>query len=255
MTISPRRWRKPRSSRGITTTRASVRHTRAAARPASFFQVAEQCRSRRSARLRRALRALPLAIRSGGHGISGRSTNDGGICHQPGEASTRSKCWIRRAAACGLGRGARWMDLAAALAPYWLGAQFRRLRPARRRRWRRGAALAFLARRTWPDHRSSARGGNGAGRWLGRARQRPRERRFVLGIARGGRELRHRHGLRVRGRRAVGEVGWAQLVFDASDPAVFSKSGARRSEAAPRGPDQLPDHGAAAPGRQRRWHR
>ncbi len=28
---------------------------------------------------------------------------------------------------------------------------------------------------------------------------------------------------------AVGEVGWAQLVFDASDPAVFSKSGARRS--------------------------
>jgi alkanesulfonate monooxygenase SsuD/methylene tetrahydromethanopterin reductase-like flavin-dependent oxidoreductase (luciferase family) len=60
---------------------------------------------------------LPLAIRSGGHGISGRSTNDGGIVIDLSGLSTievldRSTRRVR------LGPGARWMDVAAALAPY-----------------------------------------------------------------------------------------------------------------------------------------
>ena len=60
---------------------------------------------------------VPLAIRSGGHGISGRSTNDGGIVIDLSglnsievlDASTRR---VR------IGAGARWSDVAAALAPY-----------------------------------------------------------------------------------------------------------------------------------------
>lgn len=59
---------------------------------------------------------LPLGIRSGGHGISGRSTNDGGIVIDLKamndidivDADTRR---VR------VGPGARWQDVAAALAP------------------------------------------------------------------------------------------------------------------------------------------
>jgi len=60
---------------------------------------------------------VALAVRSGGHGISGRSTNDGGIVIDVGalnaieildEASRRIR----------VGPGARWMDVAAALEPY-----------------------------------------------------------------------------------------------------------------------------------------
>ncbi|MDQ3855146.1 MAG: LLM class flavin-dependent oxidoreductase [Chloroflexota bacterium] len=60
---------------------------------------------------------LPLAIRSGGHGISGRSTNDGGIVIDLSKLNTievldRSTRRVR------IGPGVRWMDVAAALAPY-----------------------------------------------------------------------------------------------------------------------------------------
>ena len=62
---------------------------------------------------------LPLSIRSGGHGLSGRSTNDGGIVINLSklnrievlDASTRR---VR------IEPGARWMDVAAALEPYGL---------------------------------------------------------------------------------------------------------------------------------------
>ncbi|MFC0507786.1 LLM class flavin-dependent oxidoreductase [Micromonospora costi] len=65
----------------------------------------------------RAHRHLPLGVRSGGHGISGRSTNDGGLVISLArmneirvldEATRRVR----------IGPGARWMDVAAALAPY-----------------------------------------------------------------------------------------------------------------------------------------
>jgi alkanesulfonate monooxygenase SsuD/methylene tetrahydromethanopterin reductase-like flavin-dependent oxidoreductase (luciferase family)/FAD/FMN-containing dehydrogenase len=60
---------------------------------------------------------VPLAVRSGGHGISGRSTNDGGIVidlsrlnsiEVVDEATRRVR----------IGAGARWSDVAAAIAPY-----------------------------------------------------------------------------------------------------------------------------------------
>ncbi len=60
---------------------------------------------------------VPLGIRSGGHGISGRSTNDGGIVLDLGrlnaiEVLDESSRRVR------VGAGARWMDVAAALAPH-----------------------------------------------------------------------------------------------------------------------------------------
>jgi alkanesulfonate monooxygenase SsuD/methylene tetrahydromethanopterin reductase-like flavin-dependent oxidoreductase (luciferase family) len=60
---------------------------------------------------------VELSIRSGGHGVSGRSTNDGGIILDVGlmndidvldEATRRVR----------IGPGARWMDVALALAPH-----------------------------------------------------------------------------------------------------------------------------------------
>ncbi|QSN53250.1 FAD/FMN-dependent dehydrogenase [Mycobacteroides abscessus subsp. abscessus] len=68
----------------------------------------------------RAHRQLPLGIRSGGHGISGRSTNDGGIVIDLCQLNdiTVIDPETRRVR---IGPGATWRDVAAALAPYGLG--------------------------------------------------------------------------------------------------------------------------------------
>ncbi|MDN4641087.1 LLM class flavin-dependent oxidoreductase [Agreia sp. PsM10] len=63
--------------------------------------------------------SLPLGIRSGGHGISGRSTNDGGIVIDLKnlneiEVIDEENGLVR------IGPGARWMDVAAALQPFGL---------------------------------------------------------------------------------------------------------------------------------------
>ncbi|GAA5173320.1 MULTISPECIES: LLM class flavin-dependent oxidoreductase [Amycolatopsis] len=60
---------------------------------------------------------LPLSIRSAGHGISGRSTNDGGIVLDVSsingiEVVDKATRRVR------IGPGARWMDVAAALEPH-----------------------------------------------------------------------------------------------------------------------------------------
>jgi hypothetical protein len=62
---------------------------------------------------------LPLGIRSGGHGISGRSTNNGGIVIDLKELNAihvvDEKSRLVR-----IGPGARWMDVATTLQPYGL---------------------------------------------------------------------------------------------------------------------------------------
>lgn len=62
-------------------------------------------------------RHIPLGIRSGGHGVSGRSTNDGGLVIDVGalndiEVLDRDRRLVR------IGPGARWRDVATALQPY-----------------------------------------------------------------------------------------------------------------------------------------
>ncbi|GAA3162109.1 hypothetical protein GCM10010466_61370 [Planomonospora alba] len=81
-------------------------------RPSTPEQVAEALAVARA-------QAVPLAVRSGGHGISGRSTNDGGIVIDVGaldgvEVIDRERRLVR------VGAGARWGEVARALAPYGL---------------------------------------------------------------------------------------------------------------------------------------
>jgi FAD/FMN-containing dehydrogenase len=60
---------------------------------------------------------LPLGVRSGGHGISGRSTNDGGIVIDLG-ALNRIEVLDEATRRVRVGPGARWKHVAAALQPY-----------------------------------------------------------------------------------------------------------------------------------------
>jgi alkanesulfonate monooxygenase SsuD/methylene tetrahydromethanopterin reductase-like flavin-dependent oxidoreductase (luciferase family)/FAD/FMN-containing dehydrogenase len=60
---------------------------------------------------------VALAVRSGGHGISGRSTNDGGIVIDLGTMNA-IEVVDEAARRIRVQPGARWMDVAAALAPY-----------------------------------------------------------------------------------------------------------------------------------------
>ncbi|GAA2846677.1 FAD-binding oxidoreductase [Nonomuraea rubra] len=62
---------------------------------------------------------LPLSVRSGGHGLSGRSTNDGGVVIDLSEMN-RVEVIDRAARIVRVEAGARWAQVAQALAPYGL---------------------------------------------------------------------------------------------------------------------------------------
>lgn len=64
--------------------------------------------------------AVPLSVRSGGHGISGRSTNDDGIVIDVGRLNGVDVVDFATGRVR-LGPGARWGDVALALAPHGLG--------------------------------------------------------------------------------------------------------------------------------------
>ncbi|MFC5750736.1 LLM class flavin-dependent oxidoreductase [Actinomadura rugatobispora] len=81
-------------------------------RPADEAQVADALAFARA-------QDVPLAVRSGGHGLSGRATNDGGIVLDLSaldsvEVLDRDRRLVR------VGAGARWGDVAARLAPHGL---------------------------------------------------------------------------------------------------------------------------------------
>ena len=175
---------------------------------------------------------LPLGIRSGGHGISGRSTNDGGIVIDLGKLNSieivdPATRLVR------LGPGARWMDVAEALAPYGLAISSGDYG---------GVGVGGLA----------TAGGIG---WLAREHgltiDHVRAVEMVLAdgsVARADENENTDLFWAVRGAGAnfgivtsfeieadvVGDIGWAQLLMDASDTADFLQQWGAIIEAAPR---------------------
>ncbi len=175
---------------------------------------------------------VPLGIRSGGHGVSGRSTNDGGIVIDLGalndievldEATRRVR----------IGPGARWMDVAQALQPHgWAlssgdygGVGVGGLATA--------GGIGFLAREhgLTIDHVVAADVVLADGSLV---RASADENPDLFWAVRGaGANV----GIVVSFEfevDAVGEVGWAQLAFDASDTAGFLRRFGETMEAAPR---------------------
>jgi FAD/FMN-containing dehydrogenase len=173
---------------------------------------------------------LPLGIRSGGHGVSGRSTNDGGIVVSLARLNHIEVIGDRRVR---LGPGARWVDVALALAPH-------------------GWAL------TSGDYGGVAVGGlttaGGIG-WLARKHgltlDHLRSAEVVLAsgqVVRASAAENPDLFWAIRGAGAnfgivtdfefdvdeVGDVGWAQLVLDASHPAGLLVRWGAAVEAAPR---------------------
>lgn len=175
---------------------------------------------------------LPLAVRSGGHGISGRSTNQGGIVidlHRLNTIEIMDPATRR----VRIGPAARWMDVAAALEPH-------------------GWALSS------GDYGGVGVGGlataGGIG-WMARKHGLTIDHlRAVEMVLADGSVVRASDAENadlfwaVRGAGAnfgivtsfefevdeVGDVGWAQLVFDASDTAGFFERWGAAVEAAPR---------------------
>jgi len=175
---------------------------------------------------------LPLSIRSGGHGISGRSTNNGGIVIDLSSLNTievldRARRRVR------IGPGARWKDVAVALAPY-------------------GWALSS------GDYGGVGVGGlataGGIG-WLAREHGLTIDHLRAVGmvladgsVVRASDKENQDLFWAVRGAGAnfgivmsfefevdeVGDVGWAQLVLDARDTAGLLERWGAAVEAAPR---------------------
>ena len=175
---------------------------------------------------------VPLAVRSGGHGISGRSTNNGGIVIDLSKLN-RIEVLDEASRRVRIEPGARWMDVAAALAPY-------------------GWALSS------GDYGGVGVGGlataGGIG-WLAREHgltiDHLRAAEIVLAdgsLVRASDDENADLFWAVRGAGAnfgivtafefevdpVGPVGWAQLVLDASDPADLLEQWGAIVEAAPR---------------------
>ncbi|MBL8146767.1 MAG: LLM class flavin-dependent oxidoreductase [Anaerolineae bacterium] len=175
---------------------------------------------------------LPLAVRSGGHGISGRSTNDGGIVIDLSRMNAIDML-DQAARLVRIEAGARWMEVAAALEPY-------------------GWALSS------GDYGGVGVGGlataGGIG-WLARQHgltiDHLRAVEIVLAdgaVVRANEQENADLFWAVRGAGAnfgivtafefevdeVSDIGWAQLVFDASDIAGFLEDWGAVVEASPR---------------------
>jgi FAD/FMN-containing dehydrogenase len=164
-------------------------------------------------------RHLPLGVRSGGHGISGRSTNDGGIVIDVGSLDS-IEVVDEDARRVRVGPGARWKRVAAALEAYgW----------ALTSGDYGGVGVGGLA---------TAGGIGFLGRRQGLTIDHLRAAEVVLAdgsIVRASGTENADLFWAIRGSGAnfgivtwfefevepVGEVGWAQLVFDASDTAGF----------------------------------
>lgn len=166
-------------------------------------------------------RHLPLGIRSGGHGVSGRSTNNGGLVIDVGALNditvlNEAERLVR------IGPGARWRDVAKALQPYgWAlssgdygGVGVGGLATA--------GGIGFLSRKhgLTIDHLRALEIVLADGRIV---RASNTENPELFWAARG---AGANFGVGVAFEFVVdevAEVGWAQLAFQAADPAAYLK--------------------------------
>lgn len=200
--------------------------------PGIIFEVTSAAEVAEALAFARSHTHLPLSVRSGGHGISGRSTNDGGIVINLGKMNA-IEILDQTTRRIRVGAGARWMDVAAALEPY-------------------GWALSS------GDYGGVGVGGlataGGVG-WLVREHgltiDHLRAVEMVLAdgsVVRADADENPDLFWAVRGAGAnfgivtsfefevdeVGDIGWAQLVFDGTDAADFLEKWGAAVEAAPR---------------------
>lgn len=175
---------------------------------------------------------LPLAVRSGGHGISGRSTNDGGIVIDLGRLNDIEVLDIatRRVR---IEPGARWMEVAAALEPHgWAltsgdygGVGVGGLATA--------GGVGFMARKhgLTIDHLRTAEVVLADGSIVRASDDENADLFWAIRGAGANFGIVTSFEFEVD---EVGSVGWAQLVFDASDIAGFLERWGAAIEAAPR---------------------
>ncbi|MFC4140070.1 MULTISPECIES: LLM class flavin-dependent oxidoreductase [unclassified Microbacterium] len=177
-------------------------------------------------------RGVPLGIRSGGHGISGRSTNDGGIVIDL-KALSGIDVLDEDARRVRVGAGARWTDVAQALAPHgWAlssgdygGVGVGGLATA--------GGVGFLAREhgLTIDHLVAADVVLADGSIVRASADEHPDLFWALRGAGANMGVVTSFDFEAD---AVAEVGWAQLAFDASDIAGFLTGFGRAQESAPR---------------------
>lgn len=190
---------------------------------------------------------LPLGVRSGGHGISGRSTNDGGIVIDVG-ALDAIEVLDERARLVRVGPGARWKAVAAALDPYgWAvssgdygGVGVGGLATA--------GGIGFLSRQhgLTIDHLRAVEVVLADGSLV---RASATENPDLFWAVRGaGANVGIVVAFELEA-AAVGDVGWAQLAFQVADPAAYLEEFGRVASSAPRDTTAFLIMGRTQPGR------
>ncbi len=192
---------------------------------------------------------IPLALRSGGHGISGRSTNDGGIVIDLRRLNAIEVLDAERRLVR-IEPGARWMEVAAALGEHgWAltsgdygGVGVGGLATA--------GGIGFLAREhgLTIDHLRAAEVVLADGSLVRTDASTRPELFWALRGAGGNVGIVTAFEFEVD---EVGEVGWAQLAFDASDAEEFLVGYGRIMESAPRDLTAFLIMGGTRPGQPR----
>lgn len=175
---------------------------------------------------------VPLSIRSGGHGMSGRSTNDGGIVIDLSRLN-----WIEVLDPVNrlvrIEPGARWSEVAAALAPYGWALSSGDAGSVGVGGLATAGGIGFLAREhgLTIDHMTAAEVVLADGSLVRASEAENPDLFWAIRGAGANFGIVTAFEFQVYD---VGKVGWAQLVFDAGDTASFLERWGAAQEAAPR---------------------
>jgi FAD/FMN-containing dehydrogenase len=179
---------------------------------------------------------VPLGIRSGGHGISGRSTNDGGIVIDLGALDT-IEVIDEETGRVRIGPGARWMDVARTLQPHGLALSSGDYGGVGVGGLATAGGVGFLGREhgLTIDHLVAAEVvlADGSLVQVTDADTDPASADIFWAVRGAGANVGIVVSFEFTADR-VGDVGWAQLAFQVDDAAVFLEEFGRLMEEAPR---------------------